>query len=125
MAASQRGVGPVVPQENDQGVFRDSEILQMVEDIPQGLVHALDERGVSTGGDSFALLGMTRGSVLVMGNEALVNLEGIVHGVVRQVQEERLLRGDGRIDLREGFQGQCFREESVGAVVFLQPGHGA
>ena len=46
-------------------------------------------------------------------------------GVVRQVQEERLLRGHGRIDLREGFQGQCFREESVGAVVFVQSGHGA
>ena len=60
-----------------------------------------------------------------MGDKALVDLERIVYGVVRQVQEEGLLRGDGGIDLCEGFQSQCFREESVGAVVFLQPGHGA
>ena len=116
--SNSESVGPVVAEEDDQGVLRDAELLQMVHHIPQGLVHALDEGGIAAGG-------LAVRSILIMSNEALVDLEGIVHGVVRQVQEERLLCGDGRIHLREGFQGQCFREESVGAVVLLQTGHGA
>ena len=118
VAAAERRVGPVVAEEDDQGVLRDAELLQMVHHVPQGLVHALDERGVSAGG-------LAVRSILIMSDKALVNLEGIMYGVVGKIQEERLLCGDGRIDLRKGFQGQCFREESLGAVIFLQPGHGA
>ena len=118
VAAAERRVGPVVAEEDDQGVLRDAELLQMVHHVPQGLVHALDERGVSAGG-------LAVRSILIMSDKALVNLEGIMYGVVGKVQEERLFRGYGRIDLRKGFQGQCFREESLGAVIFLQPGHGA
>ena len=59
-----------------------------------------------------------------MGGKPPVRLEGIMDGIMRQIQEERLSGGNGRIDLRQGLQGQCLRQERLRPVVFLQPWYG-
>ena len=89
----------------------------MVQHVAEGFVHAFDERGIAAGGRGV-------GGIGIMGGEAAVRLERVVDRVVGQVQEEGFSGRDGRIHLRQGFQGQGLRQESLRPMVFVQPRHG-
>ena len=54
---SQRWVGAVVAQEQNQGLFGDPQVFKMVQHFAQGFVHALDQRSQRLG--VFSLVRMT------------------------------------------------------------------
>ncbi len=114
---SQRRIGTVVAEEEDERVLRDAQRIEMIEDVAERLVHAFDQGGESLGGCGLA-------GVLVVGGETRIGVEGRMHGVVREVEEEGLA-GLHRIgDARLGLDGQRLGQKRLGAVVFLQVRNG-
>ena len=93
MLVAQRRVGAVVAEEEDKRVFRDTERVEMIEQIAERLVHAFDQRGKRLGRCRLA-------RVLVVIGKAGITLKGRVHRVVGQVEKERFARPGGIGDLR-------------------------
>ena len=87
--------------------------IQEVHQVPQRLVHPFDKGGESLGGLAF-IIG------LVMGDEAWIDLKGIVYRIVRHVQVEGLSGFHGFPNLFLGLQGKCLREVGGCPMIGLQ-----
>lgn len=110
LTAAEGCVAAVVAHEDDEGVAVDAELLQLTEDGAEGVVHALDEGGVG--------LGLGVGTAAAVAADVLrVGLEGVVHRVVGEGEEEGLAVSDGALYLAAGLGGKGVGEEGVGAVV--------
>ena len=59
-----------------------------------------------------------------MGGETLVGGEGIVHGIMCQVQVEGASFVDRLVHLGQSLECQGLGEEGIASVIFLQPGDG-
>ena len=101
MLMAEGRIGAIVAQKDDEGVLRDAERLEVVEEVAEGFVHALDQRGEGLGVGGFA-------RILVVSGEARIGLEGRVDGVVGEVEEERLPLLGGSGDEVFGFQRERF-----------------
>ena len=74
---------PVVGGENDEGVVGDLEIIERLEDLSDGGVHGFDHAGVGR-----VIVGFVAGLFGVLGFEFLGRLNGGVHRVEGEVDEE-------------------------------------
>jgi len=79
----------VVGGEDDDRVLVELQAFQRGADRPEGIIDALDERGV--GGVLLPQVRLLRGLRLVSRDHLGLAAERRMHGVVRQVQEEGLL----------------------------------
>ena len=76
----------VVRREEDQRLFCDAELVKLIEDTPDALVHALDHRGV---------YGVVLAAPLLCAprlDELGLRLQRSVDGIVRKLQKERAVR---------------------------------
>lgn len=118
LAATERGVATIVAHKDDDGVAVDGQLLQLLQNDTERMVHSLYECGVG--------LGLGGGTAAAVTADVLrVGLEGVVHRVVGEGEEEGPAVSDGALYLTAGLGCECVCEEGVGAVVVLQAGHGA
>ena len=114
---SMRGIGPVVAEKEDEGVAGDLQGFEVVDQVAEGFVHALDERGKGLGRSGPA-------GILVVRGKARVALEGRVDRVVGKVKEERFVVLHSLGDMGLGFRSQGVGQKCVRAMVFLESGNG-
>jgi hypothetical protein len=113
LSLAKGSIRAVVTKEDDQGVVSHFEFVELVEEISEGFVHAFDEGGVS-----LSVFVLSR--FCVVPGKAWIGLKGGVQGIVRHVEEERLLLFNTSFDVSICFERQGFGQEGVRAVVFLQ-----
>ena len=116
LAPASVGNAAVIGGKQHDGVLRDAKLFEMVENLPQAVIHGLDHRGV----DGFFLVNAL---VEVFLHEPPVGLPGRMDGVVGHVQVKRLAGLDRLLDGLVGLDGQSFGEVDLLAVVLLQAGH--
>ena len=114
---TERGIGAVVSHKNDEGVFRYAQIVEVIQHIAEGFVHAFDERGEGLGGGRFA-------RIFVVVRKPGIGLERSVNGVVGEVEVERFAAFYGLGDALLCFDRQCFGEKGFGPMVVFQMRHG-
>ena len=86
---SERRIGAVVAEEENERVLGNAERVEMIEDVAERLVHAFDQGGEGLGGSRFA-------GVLVVGGETRIGVERRMHGVVRRDRGRRACRPSPR-----------------------------
>ena len=89
-AAGMRAESAVVGGEDDEGVLREAELVELVEQRAEAGVHAFDHRGVIFFNLRDIILGAGVIRVFVASVEPGVGLDGHVDGVMGHVQVERL-----------------------------------
>lgn len=117
MLVTQKRIGSVVAQKKHQRFLRHSELIEMIQHVAQRLVHPLDQ-----GGEGLGPLRFSR--VRIVSGETGIRIERRVDGIVREVEKEWLLRTGAFGDLLLCFQRQCLCQESRGAVIGFEVGHG-
>ena len=118
MLVAERCVAAIVAEEKDESVLRHLERLELVEEIAEALVHALDEGGE---GDRIRLQAFVR----IIRRKARISLERGMHRVVGEVEKEGLFLLYRRRDELVGLDGEGFGEEGVAAMIGFETGHGA